>query len=101
MELLGTTTSKTPNAPDWATAANTEPNNPEQRRRRRSRRRLLPQDNIAKFIQDEHEAGVQKVSFTLVGKRQDDQQQSSDGIADITTSNNPFINEDTSSSQAE
>lgn len=99
MELLGTTTSKTPNAPDWATAANAQPNNPEQRRR--SRRLLSPQDNIAKFIQDEHEAGVQKVSFTLVGKRQDDQQQSSDGIADITTSNNPFINEDTSSSQAE
>ena len=67
----------------------------------RRRRRLTPTDDIATFIQQEHNAGISRVSFTLVGERQEQQDIDIDVemVAShmsskqplISSNNNPFI----------
>ena len=56
------------------------------------RRRLTPTDDIATFIQQEHNAGISRVSFTLVGERQQQQQ-------DVDVSETTALHEDMGSKQ--
>ena len=58
----------------------------------RRRRRLTPTDDIATFIKQEHNAGISRVSFTLVGERQEQ-------LADIDVSETAASYEDISSKQ--
>ena len=66
----------------------------------RRQRRLTPTDDIASFIQQEHNAGISRVSFTLVGERQEqdiDVSETAASYEDISSkqpsnnNNNPFI----------